>query len=141
MSSPKYRWWPFVKRMIRDYPGLKKAWNDIHAQSITANYTGMPKGGGNGRAVENTALKQLDADDQKVYDAVSRAIELTRLQPDGKRRMDMIALVYWSPKPMTLKSAALHLYISERTAKRWHGYFVRCVAKCYGFQVGPPEPK
>ena len=141
MSKPKFRWWPFVKAMIRDYPKLEKDWNDIHETSITANYSAMPKGGNAGRTVEGIALRQLPSDDQKVYDAVSKAIEITRLLPDGKRRMDMIALAYWTKKPMPLKSAALHLYISERTAKRWHGSFVRCVAKCYGFQVGTPEPK
>lgn len=141
MSSPKYMWWPFVKAMIRNYPRLERLWRDTHQTSITANYSAMPKGGSAGRTVENIALRQMEPDDQKVYDAVSRAIELTRILPDGKRRMDMIALVYWSAKPIALKTAALHLYISERTAKRWHGSFVRCVAKCYGFQVGTPEPK
>ena len=141
MSKPKFRWWPFVKAMIRDYPKLEKNWRSIHEQSITANISAMPKGGSAGRTVENIALRQMIPDDQKVYDAVSRAIELTRLLPDGKRRLDMIELTYWAKKPMTLKSASLHLYISERTAKRWHGSFVRCVAMCYGFQVGTPEPK
>ena len=141
MSKPKFRWWPFVKAMIRDYPQLEKIWKDIHATSITANYSAMPKGASAARTVENIALRQMSPDDQKVYDAVSKAIEMTRLLPDGKRRMDMIALVYWSKKPMPLKSAAVLLYISERTAKRWHGSFVRCVATCYGFQVGTLEPK
>ena len=141
MSHPKFRWWSFVKAMIRDYPNLEKEWKDVHQTSITANYSAMPKGGNASRTVESIALRQMDPDDQKVYDAVSRAIELTRLLPEGKRRLDMIRLTYWTKKPMTLKSAALHLYISERTAKRWHGSFVRCVAMCYGFQVGTPEPK
>ena len=141
MSKPKFRWWSFVKAMIRDYPNLEKAWKDVHQTSITANYSAMPKGGSASRTVENISLRQMDPDDQKVYDAVSRAIELTRLLPDGKRRMDMIRLTYWVKKPMTLKSAALHLFISECTAKRWHGSFVRCVAVCYGFQVDTPEPK
>ena len=141
MSKPKYMWWSFVKAMIRGYPILERNWKELHATSITANYSAMPKGGNAGRTVENVAQRQMPPDDQRMYDAVSKAIELTRFLPEGKRRMDMIALVYWGKKPMPLKSAALHLYISERTAKRWHGNFVRCVAQCYGFQVGTPEPK
>lgn len=141
MSKPKYMWWSFVKAMIRAYPALERDWVDLHATSITANYSAMPKGGDAGRTVETVALRQMPPDDQRMYDAVSKAIEITRLLPDGQRRMDMIALVYWGKRPMPLKSAAVHLYISERTAKRWHGSFVRCVAKCYGFNVGTPEPK
>ena len=141
MSKPKFRWWSFVKAMIRDYPKLEKTWKDLHETSITANYSAMPKGGSASRTVEVIALRQMDSDDQKVYDAVAKAIEITRLLPDGQRRMDMISLVYWSQRPMSLKSAALLLYISEITAKRWHGSFVRCVAKCYGFKGDTPEPK
>lgn len=141
MSKPKFRWWSFVKAMIRDYPNLKKMWNEIHESSITANYSSMPKGGSVARTVENIALRQMEPDDQKAYDAVSRAIEITRQLPDGKHRMELISLAYWVQRPMPLKSAALLLFISERTAKRWHGSFVRCVAKCYGFQVGTQEPK
>lgn len=141
MSKPKYRWWPFVKAMIRDYPQLEKAWRDIHETSITANFSATPKGGNAGRTVEMIALRQMPPDDQRVYDAVSKAIDITRLLPDGKQRLEMISLVYWSKKQMPLKSAAVLLCISERTAKRWHGTFVRCVAKCYGFNVGTPEPK
>lgn len=141
MSKPKYMWWSFVKAMIRSYPELKENWHDIHEMSIATNYSAMPKGRGTSRVVETIALRQMVPDDQKVYDAVSMAIELTRYLPDGKRRMDLINLAYWVKNPMPLKSAALRLYISERTAKRWHGAFVRCVARCYGFQVGTPEPK
>lgn len=141
MSKPKYMWWSFVKAIIREYPTLERDWRELHATSITANYSAMPKGGNAGRTVETVALRQMHPDAQRMYDAVSKAIEITRLLPDGKRRMDMIALVYWGKKPMPLKSAAVHLYIADCTAKRWHGCFVRCVAKCYGFQVDTPEPK
>lgn len=141
MSKPRYRWWPFVKAMIRDYPKLREAWEELHGSSITANMSPVPRGGNARRTVEDNALRQLDPDDQRAFDAVSRAIELTRLLPDGEQRLRMIRLCYWSPKPMPLRSACLYLFVSERTAKRWHGAFVRTVAKCYGFDVGTPEPK
>ena len=142
MSKPRYRWWGFARKMIRDYPELKEAWNDLHSQSMTADYSGMPKGGSAGRTVESIALRQLPPDDQKVYDAVTRAIEITRVRPDGKDRLDLIRYVYWYKKLHTVKDGALQVYVSERTAERWHSDFVKLVGKCYGFDiVGGSEPK
>ena len=141
MSSPRYRWWGFVRRMIRDYRSLKIEYEDLHSQNVTASISGMPGGGGAGRSVENIALKQLAADDQKVYDAVTRAVEITNLLPDGELKLALIRYVYWNKQQHTVKNAALQLYISRRTAERWHAEFVRLVGKCYGFEVGGSEPK
>ena len=141
VSKPRYRWWGFIRNVIRDYPILKRDLDELRSQSVTANLSGMPRGGGSGRTIEAVALRCLPADDQKMYDAVARAIEMTRLRPDGKERLDLITMMYWSPRPITAKSSALLLHISERTAKRWHGNFVRLVGFCYGFEVGTPEPK
>ena len=142
MSKPRYRWWGFARRMIRDYPGLKKDWEDIHSQSITPNLSGMPGGGGAKRTVESIALRQLPPDDQKVYDAVSRAIAITELRQDGKQRLALIEYVYWQKKSKLIKDAALLLFISKRTAERWHSDFVKLVGMCYGFEiVGGSEPK
>lgn len=135
MSKPRYRWWEFAKKMIRDYPTLKEAWNDAHAQSVTANLSGMPRGGSSGRTIESIALRQLAPDDQKDYDAVRRAIELTKLRPDGDKRIELISYVYWAKKRLRIKDAALLLHISEDTAKGWHGEFVRLVGKCYGYHL------
>ena len=141
MSRPRERWWGFVRRMIRDYRSLKIQYEDLHSQSITAGTSGMPKGSGNSSVVENLALRQLPRDDQKAYDAVSRAVEITDLLPDGVLRLALIRYVYWNKRQHTVKDAALQLYISRRTAERWHAEFVRLVGKCYGFEVGGSEPK
>lgn len=140
MSSPRYRWWGFVRRMIRDYRGLKAAYDDLHQQSLSAAPSGSP-GGGEGRTVENIALRQLPVDDQKVYDAVSRAVEITGLLPDGELKLALIRYVYWGQGQRRVEDAPLALPISRRTAIRWHGDFVRLVGKCYGFEVGTYEPK
>lgn len=140
MSSPRYRWWGFVRRMIRDYWGLKAVYDDLHRQSLSAAPSGSP-GGGDGRTVENIALRQLPADDQKVYDAVTRAVEITRLLPDGELKLAMIRFVYWGQGQRRVEDVPLVLPISRRTAIRWHGDFVRLVGKCYGFEVGTYEPK
>lgn len=141
MSSPRYRWWGFVRRMIRDYRSLKIQYDDLHTQSITAGASGMPRGSGNSSVVENLALRQLPADDQKVYDAVSRAVEITRLLPDGELKLALIRFVYWGQGQRRVEDVPLVLPISHRTAIRWHGDFVRLVGKCYGFEVGTYEPK
>lgn len=141
MSSPRYRWWGFVRRMIRDYRSLKIQYDDLHTQSITAVASGMPRGSGNSSVVENLALRQLPADDQKVYDAVSRAVEITRLLPDGELKLALIRFVYWGQGQRRVEDVPLVLPISRRTAIRWHGDFVRLVGKCYGFEVGTYEPK
>lgn len=141
MSSPRYRWWGFVRRMIRDYRSLKIQYDDLHTQRITAGASGMPRGSGNSSVVENLALRQLPADDQKVYDAVSRAVEITRLLPDGELKLALIRFVYWGQGQRRVEDVPLVLPISHRTAIRWHGDFVRLVGKCYGFEVGTYEPK
>lgn len=134
MGRTKHRWWGFACRMILDYPSLRDAWEEIHKQSITANMSGMPRGGGAGRTVEAIAIRQLPGDDQKVYDAVSRAIEITRQRPDGKLHLKLIECVYWRKKRVRIKYAAPTLNISVRTAERWHSDFVLLVGKCYGFE-------
>lgn len=132
MSKPRERWWGYARNMIRDYPELKDALDNLHAQSMVAKASGMPSGGPAGRTVESIALRQLPEDDQREYDAVAKAIEATRLLPDGQRHIDLIRLVYWSKRNVRLQDAAMKLNISEQTAKYWHGDFVRLVGKFRG---------
>lgn len=135
MSKPRERWWGYARNMIRDYPALKDALNALHSQSIVANTSGMPCGGTAGRTVEGIALRQLPEDDQREYEAVAKAIEATRILPDGKRHIDLIRLVYWSGRNIRLQDAAVMLNISEQTAKYWHGDFVRMVGKFRGLKT------
>lgn len=135
MSKPRERWWGFARRMIRDYPALKRAWNDLHAQSMVADMSGNQRGGYAGRNEVSSVLYQLSADDQKDFDAVSRAIEETEKLADGRLHIDLITMVYWSRRNLLLKDAAVKLNISEQTAKFWHRDFVRLVGKYRGFKV------
>lgn len=143
MSKPRYRWWGFVRKMIRDYPGLKAELDDLHSQSITANTSGMPSGGGEGRTVEAIAMRTLPPDDQKAYDAVNRAIEITALRASGEERLAMIRYLYWGKHTHRIEDAAIRCHVSVPTAKRWHGDFVRTVGMCYGFSLkdDTTEPK
>lgn len=135
MQKPRYRWWRFIRRVIRAYPALKSEYEELHRQSLAADITGMPRGHSAGRTVESIALRQLSPDDQKDYDAVTQAIEIIKLRPDGERRLALIRYVYWYEKEHTVGHAAPVLGISEATAKRWHGDFVKLVAIQRGFHV------
>lgn len=135
MSKPRYRWWSFARAMIRDYPKLSRDMAEIHQQNISANISGMPKGGGGGRTVEQIALRQLSPDDQAAYDAVTRAKTLTATHKDGREHLHLIELMYWKKETMTAKAASVVMNISYETAKRWHGAFVRLVGRCYGFKT------
>lgn len=141
MSKPRYIWWGMVRHMIRMYPSLHSELRDLRQQNTTAQISGMPGGGGSARALENVALQQLPGDNQQIHDAVDAAVDGYRLRKDGKERLQLIRLMYWVKKPMPMASAAMNLHIAEATAKRWHGEFVRTVARAYGFKVDTPKPK
>ena len=115
---------------------LKQELDDLHEQTITSGDAGVGSGSGDNCTVERIALRKLSKDDQDAYDAVSKAIELTMLRKDGKERIELIRKMYWQKRKTTIKAAIVGLYISDRTAKRWHGDFVKLVAKSYGFKVG-----
>lgn len=131
MSRPRYDWWPYVKGMIRRYPALKQEFETLHEQSMTANYSGMPRGGGVSRGTEMLAIRELPTTKQREYEAVKRAIEATELLPNGKETMEIVRLTIWK-KSHTLNGAAVRLHMGIATAKRYHGDFIRAVARNYG---------
>ena len=127
MSKPRKRWWGYARQAVKAYPMLEKALKDIQEPTLTADMSGMPKSGGASRTVENLSLRQLDPDNQRDYDAVRRTVELTRTLSNGKERLKLIQLVYWQKHSIRIKDAATMLFVDERTAKRWHGDFIRLV--------------
>lgn len=144
MSKPRYIWWSMVRQMIRMYPMLQNELRDLRSQNITAQISGMPGGGGSSRTLESVALRTLPRDRQQIYDAVHSVVEGYSLWQSGIERLQLIRLMYWGRKPVPMGSAALLLHISEATAKRWHGAFVRAVARAYGLcsdKDDTPDPK
>ena len=113
MKRPRPRWWGYVRTMIRDYPKLRMQQEDPNAPP-------------------------LSPDDRLVVEAVQKAAQRTEQSPNGAGKLKLIRYMYWSANPIPGKTAALRLGISEITAKRWHGSFIRETARCYGFTV--PEP-
>lgn len=131
MSKPRYDWWPYVKGIIRRYPALKEQYADLHSQSVTASYSGMPHGGGPGRPIEALAIRELPTNSQREYEAVHRAIDLTERYSNGRQRLAIIKMVLWD-KQYTLEGAALQIPCCISKAKMWHSEFIRLVASEYG---------
>ena len=131
MGRPRYDWWMYVKGMIRRYPSLKEEYADLHKQSVTPNYTGMPSSGSVGRGVEAVALRELPTTRQREYEAVKRAIEVTQRMSANSDRLKVIDLVFWQ-RSHTLDGAALTIPCSYRTARRYHSEFIMTVASIYG---------
>ena len=142
MSKPRYIWWGYVKGMIRNYPALSEKYKDLHEQSMTANYSGMPRGGDVSRSVEDIAGRELPFTQQREYEAVRLAISQTERYPNGQARLCVIRLVFWD-RSHTLEGAALMVPCHYKTAQKWHNEFIRLVAKNFGLmgKETPQEPK
>lgn len=132
MSRSRFNWWPFALNIIRDYPLRVKQLQDLQVQSTVADHSGMPKGGGTGRAVESIALKELpNKQEQREYEAVHKALIRTKHMKAGSTRMEIIRLTMW--KGYTLDGAALIVNESRDTTKRYRWQFILLVGHIYGF--------
>lgn len=132
MSNPRYKWWSYIKAVIREYPSLKKEYEELHEQTVTASMTGMPGSGNVSRSTEMIAVRELPFVKQREYEAVRRAIECTKNMKNGDIRIRLVDLVYWK-KSHTVEGAAMRVGYSVDRGKQIHGEFVRLVAKFYGF--------
>ena len=131
MSKPRYKWWGYIKSVIRSYPELKKQYDELHRQNITASISGMPGAGGVSRGTENIALKELPKSEQAEMEAVRMAIQATERMKTGKDRMRIVQLVFWK-QSHTLQGAALAIPVSYDTAINYHGGFIVMVAYFHG---------
>lgn len=132
MSKPRYGWWPYIKNVIYSYPALRSLHQQSLAQQITPAYSGQSGGSsGNGRKTEQTVVRASTRTAAREYEAVHLAIQQTRQLDGGAERLRLIRLVYWA-RSHTLTGAAQEVHVSFATAKRWHGEFVRLVAKNFG---------
>lgn len=133
MSKPRYHWWPYAKAMVRLYPELKREYDELHNQRIAASMDNLPRPGTCSRSTENTALRQLPSARQREYDAVTKAIEQTKLMKSGLDRLSVVNMVLWRGTH-NIDGAAMQLHISEITAKRYHSDFIQLVGFCYGWE-------
>ena len=131
MSKPRYKWWGYIKNVIRAYPGLKKEYEALHEQSVTANTSGMPGCGEVSRGTENIAIRELPYTKQREYEAVRRAVEYTKHFKNGEERLKIIDLMYWK-NSHTLAGAGLQVGYGYDRARQIHQEFVVDVATYYG---------
>lgn len=120
-----------MKGMIRRYPALADQYRDLHTPSLTADYSGMPKGGGTGRSLESLAIRELPGTKQREYEAVRKAIETTERMRTGAQRLRIIRLVLLEGSH-TLQGAAMSIHIGYDQAQTYHEEFIYLVARYYG---------
>lgn len=125
MSKPRYGWWSYAKYMVRIYPKHKKEYNALHKQSMSVDPSRV-SGKGYSRTTENVALCRLPPAQQAEYDAVTKAIETTKLLKDGESRLALIDMVFWK-KSHSLDGAAYAVNFSYTWAARAHQSFLRLV--------------
>ena len=65
--------------------------------------------------------------ERKELEAVRRAVEKTSVMSSGQERIALVQMVFWT-RSHNVPGAAIALHISERTALRWHGDFIKLVA-------------
>lgn len=133
MSKPRDDWWVNAVRMVRNYPARKAEYEELHAQSLVTDMSGLPKGGNVSRTTEAIALRQMPPMKQREYDAVTRAIAITRLMPLGDKRMELIEQMYWKGNKRNIADVIYQIGIAEPTGKRWHARFIRLVGECIGY--------
>ena len=129
MSKPRYKWWGYVKWCIRDYPVKCEELTAMRSRSAQAD--GAPHAYGASRTTENVAMRGFAGQKEREYVSVAKAIELTRKRTEGGDILKLIDLVFWR-QTHSLQGAAMECHISQRTAERWHGDFIRLVARSLG---------
>lgn len=133
MSQYKYWWRPNVERDVRAYPAIKASKEAAQGVSMTANYNPAPgRGSDVGRTTESAALRQLSDQEESIYYAVNKAIEIIQTQRDGAEVLELIRLVDWQRR-CNLAGAARLLYMSERTARSRRSRFLYLVARFRGY--------
>lgn len=133
MSKPRDDWWVNAVRMVRNYPARKAEYEELHSQSLVSDMSGMPKGGSVSRTTETIALRQMPPMKQQEYEAVEKAIAITRLLPLGDKRMELIERMYWKGHKRNITDVIYQIGIAETTGKRWHARFIRLVGECIGY--------
>lgn len=135
LSNPRDDWWYNAVRMVRNYPARKKEYEELHKAGLSSPISGMPGSADVSRTTENIALRQLPPQKQREYEAVNRAIEITKLLPNGEKRMELIKKMYWSGKKLHIGQVIYQVGISEATGKRWHARFIKIVGECIGYSI------
>ena len=85
--------------------------------------------------------KPTEGLERREMEAVRRACERTLRLRDGRTRMDLIEIVFWK-RSHNLQGAAMKIGVSDRTALRWHGDFIKAVSmEFFGEEASEYEKK
>jgi hypothetical protein len=133
LSKYKDDWWKNAVWAVRNYPARKAEYEELHSQSLSQNITGMPGSAAVSRTTEDIATRQMAPMKQSEYDAVTRAIGITKLLPDGDKRLELIERTYWQGRKLKITQVVYQIGVSEATAWRWHSRFIRQVGECLGY--------
>lgn len=135
LSKPKYKWWGYVRWMVREYPRYRELLSDIKEVNVSPVLSHEPR-----RKniitdpTSRAALLSLPPTAQKEYDAVEKA-----LNDADERVIKMIDLVYWK-KTHTVIGAGKTVFLEEAQAKRLHKEFIYSIARNYGL-LSPEKEK
>jgi len=132
MSNPRYDWYSNVVRAVRYYPHLREIRADAQAESVTANYSGMPAGGSTARTTELAALRTLSRREEEEFEAIEQAVAQIRHRSDGGRILQIVDMVDWK-RTHTIEGAAMKVHVSECTARRLRSQFIFAAAKNLGY--------
>lgn len=134
MSNAKRDYWANCVRMVANYPKWKAEYEELKSQLVATGIEGMPHGSGASRATENIALRELPPQKQRELEAVTRALQITQLLPTGDQQIELIRRVYWQGRKLRIEDVYHQLYVSYKTAERWHTAFIKLVGQCVGYE-------
>lgn len=122
--KPYYR---HVRAVIRRYPGYCEQLAEMTAKRGDDMPARSP--GKISRPTERLALLSLpDAEAQREYDAVRKAISFTERMKTGAERLEVIRLKYWRKRPGDLYEAARAINYGYQQTWRFHAEFEQLVA-------------
>lgn len=130
MVSVKPSWWSYVKHIVKEYPRLCGELEELKKTRVTISYGEHTRGNGKiFRPVEEAALRMMEPNKQKKYEAVTKALEITkrRYPLNGGDRLRIIEMVYFG-KNYSITKAAMIIPCHMNTASRWQSDFLRLVA-------------
>lgn len=134
MSKPSRDWQFNAEWTVRNYPARKREYEELTSPKVTASISGMPGGGSVSRTVENLALREMAPMKQKEYEAVTKAIEVTKRLPNGDLKVKLISLMYWQGKKVPIKYVIPRIHICPQTGRRWHMDFLDLVGGYMGYK-------
>ena len=131
MSKPRYRWWGYVRQVLYAYPEIKAQYDALHTVGATGGIVVPSRGERAPRVTENVALRELPAQEQREYDAVTHVIDATGGLATGDARLAVVEMVFFR-RTHTLQGAAGVVGYSYEQARNFQGGFIIDVARFMG---------